>query len=219
MSICYRSVSARLSCKLIASVPGLANQQRTSAVLGGFVVARIKAYRPVIWVSFALCIVGFGLLATLDEKSSYVKTELYQIVVAIGTGSLFQVPLIGLQASMPMKEMQTATATLGLSRQLGSTIGISIGGTIYASILRRMLSTIPGYSIPNSSSSENVAGLTQIQPPELRDRVLHAYTRSISTIWIVVAPVCFVALVFQLFIKEYTLVRKVRFFAVLAELH
>lgn len=48
-------------------------------------------------------------------------------------------------------------------RTLGGTIGISIGGAIYASELRRRLPKIPGYgSIGDISDSGDLSGLVHI---------------------------------------------------------
>ena len=35
-----------------------------------------------------------------------------------------------MQAAMPIKDMATSTATVGLLRQLGSTIGVSVGQSV-----------------------------------------------------------------------------------------
>ena len=84
-------------------------------------------------------------------------------MTSFGVGSLFQVPLVALQAAVPLADMATATASLGLIRQLGGTSGISIGGAIYTSELKKRLRGIVGYSAPQSSIAGNVIGLSQIQ--------------------------------------------------------
>jgi len=128
----------------------------------------------------------------------------------MGIGCLFQPPLIALQAAMPLKDMATSTATFSLIRTLGGTIGISIGDTIYASQLRQRLPKIQGYNPSGGPAiTNNVASLHQIQPVEVREQVLHAYTRSLATIWIVLVPLAFVGLIFIFTIKEYSLKRTV----------
>lgn len=39
-----------------------------------------------------------------------------------------------MQAAMPNKDMATSTAAVGLVRQLGSTIGVSVGQAIWTSV-------------------------------------------------------------------------------------
>lgn len=99
---------------------------------------------------------------------------------------------------MPIKDMATTTAAFGFTRTLSSTIGISIGNAIYSAELRRRLPKIPGIaSFVQGKSvqqlSNDVKGLTKIEPVELRHQVLHAYTKSVSLMWIVYTPVLFSA--------------------------
>ncbi|CAE6445742.1 putative transporter C3H1,06c [Rhizoctonia solani AG-1 IB] len=182
------------------------------AIVSGLVVARMRKYRPTMWFSWPIMTLGFGLLIMFDEKTSIAKQEIFLAIAALGVGSLFQTPLIGLHAAMPIKDMATATAAFGLIRTLGGTIGISIGGAIYASEVKRRLANVPGFSAADLSQGgleTNVHQLKYIQPEELRQEVLHAFTRSLSTIWIVMTPFLFVGTVCVLFIRSYTLVRQV----------
>ncbi|KAK4700554.1 hypothetical protein P7C70_g5692, partial [Phenoliferia sp. Uapishka_3] len=185
------------------------------SVSSGFVLSKTQRYRGIIIWSFFFCVLGFSLLATLDETSNRnppsAKEELYLLVTAIGIGSLFTTPIVAIQASVPGSEMTTATAALGLIRQLGGTCGISIGGAIYASELKRKIVRITGYSLASATSAiaGNVAGLNKLEPIEVRNQVLHAFTRSISTIWIVTAPLVAVGFVSSLFLKHYSLQRNI----------
>lgn len=88
--------------------------------------------------------------------------------------------------SLTMTTVATATATLSFIRSLGGTTGISIGGAIYGSEVNKRLASVVGYSAPDGNAfAGNVSGLSQILPLSLRQEVLHAYTRSLSTIWFV----------------------------------
>lgn len=182
------------------------------AIASGQVVTRTSKYRPTMWFSWPVMTLGFGLMIMFDEKSSLAKQEVILAVAALGVGSLFQTPLIGLHAAMPLKDMATATSAFGLIRTLGGTIGISIGGAIYASEVKRRLSSIPGFSAGDFSQAQlesNVHALKDIQPEELRQQVLHAFTRSLSTIWIVMTPILFVGTLGVFVIRSYTLARQV----------
>lgn len=63
-----------------------------------------------------------------------VEQVFYLLIPALGVGFLFQAPLLALQAAMPVKDMATSTATFGLLRTLGGTVGISIGEAIFSSV-------------------------------------------------------------------------------------
>ncbi|KAG8750552.1 hypothetical protein FRC11_010314, partial [Ceratobasidium sp. 423] len=182
------------------------------AIVSGLVVTRMRKYRPMMWFSWPVMTLGFGLLIMFDEKTSLAKQEIFLFVVALGCGGLLQAPLVGLHAAMPIKDMATATAAFGLIRLLGGTIGISIGGAIYGSEVKRRLAKVPGFSAANFSQGElqtDIHQLKHIQPEELRQQVLHAFTRSLSTIWIVMTPLIFVGTVCLFFIRSYTLVQQI----------
>lgn len=127
------------------------------------------------------------------------------MLIAVACGPLFQVPLVSLQAAMPITDMPTSTATYGFIRSLAGTTAISIGGAIYASELQKRLAQIEGYVPINDS----ISSLNQIEPIELRMQVLHAYTRSISTIWFVAAPLMGVGVILSLLLRHYTLDRTI----------
>ena len=111
------------------------------------------------WFSWVIIVLGYGLMIQLDEKSNtsvfyfffslrvvmiftrcffymFLSAEkvLYLLVSALGVGCLFQTPLIGLQAAMPLKDMATSTSTFGFIRTLGGTVGISVGQAILSGV-------------------------------------------------------------------------------------
>lgn len=99
-----------------------------------------------------------------------------------------------------------------ICRTLGGTVGISVGDTIFTSEVSKRLAKIPNLSSTGISTTGGVpsyAGLSQIQPESLRQQVLHAFTRSLATIWIVSVPLAFAGLLFALIVREYSLKRTV----------
>jgi len=182
-----------------------------SSAIGGMIITRTGQYRPVVWTAWAVMTLGFGLMFQLSNTSSLAEQVVYPLITAVGVGLLFQGPLIALQAAMPLKDMATSTATFGFIRQLGGTLGLSIGQTIWSTTLRKKLALIPNLPISTSSASlgQNVRQLKNIPDPVTRQAVMHAYARSISDIWLVDIPICAVGLIMILFIRNYSLKRAV----------
>ncbi|KAG6918133.1 hypothetical protein DXG01_016322 [Tephrocybe rancida] len=162
----------------------------TSAI-GGIIVTRTGQYRPTLWIAYALFAIGMGLMIMLDGSSSQAEKVIFPLIAALGLGSLFQTPLIGLQAAMPIKDMATSTATFGFIRTLGGTVGISIGQAIFTSTVRKKLAKIPNLTLDTSPGalSQSVRQLKNIPDPTTRAAVIDAYARSISTIWLVMTPI------------------------------
>lgn len=59
---------------------------------------------------------------------------IFTLIAGMGVGGLFFPPLTLIQAAMPVKDMATSTATLGLLRLLGATIGLSVGQAIWSTV-------------------------------------------------------------------------------------
>jgi len=180
-----------------------------TAIVSGIVVTKTSTYRPTMWFGWAVMVLGFGLLITFDERTNLGKQEGFLLLSGIGVGCLFQTPLIGLQAAMPIQDMPLTTTTFGLLRTLGGTIGISIGQAIYTSFLKRRLANISGFTVSQSQLSSDVRGLSKIPDPVVRQQVLHAFTKSVSDIWIVYTPILFVGFLIVLVIRGYSLKRKI----------
>ncbi|KAN0140985.1 Major facilitator superfamily domain containing protein [Lactarius tabidus] len=189
-------------------IPFSAGLAGVSAV-AGYTVTRTGTYRGIIWGAWALMILGWGLMTTLDDHSNTAEKVLYPLITASGIGCLFQTPLTALQAAMPLKDMATSTGAFGFLRTIGGTVGISIGQVIYSSVLKRKINKIPnlsGIKTSPAALSESVRTLQHLPQPE-RGLIIHAYAQSISAIWVFNTPVAAVGFIVVLFIKAYSLKR------------
>ncbi|KAF5381014.1 hypothetical protein D9615_004058 [Tricholomella constricta] len=182
-----------------------------TSALGGMLVSRTGQYRPTMWVAYAVFAVGLGLMFMLDGTSSTAEKVVFPLIAALGLGCLFQVPLIGLQAAMPIKDMATSTSTFGFIRTIGGTVGVSVGQAIFASSVGKKIANIPNLPFDTSPGalSESVRELKHISDPTQRAAVIEAYARSISTIWLVMTPIIGASFVMVLFIRKYSLKRTV----------
>jgi hypothetical protein len=175
------------------------------AILSGQVVSRTGRYKPVSVGGYALQVLGFGLMASLTSRSNRAQQEIYILVAALGIGCNFQTPLIGLQASMPVRDMAVSTSGMVLLRAIGGSIGITVGGAIYSSELSKRL--------PASFATSNVEAvntLKNITPDALRIEVLDDYADALRTIWIVMAPLAGVAFFSSFWQREISLKRVVQ---------
>ncbi|KAJ6479069.1 MFS amino acid permease [Mycena sanguinolenta] len=168
-------------------------------------------YRPPIRISFAVMAIGYGLMIMLDERSSNAIGIIYTGIAGIGVGGLFIPPLIGLQAAMPVKDMATSSTTFGLVRLLGSTIGISIGQAIWSGVVRVRLAKMSDLTMDLSGAAlaDSIRRIQTIEPESLRQQVLHAYTQGVAAIWLVNTPILCVCFVAALFLRYYSLKRKI----------
>ncbi|KAF8265942.1 MFS amino acid permease [Lactarius quietus] len=179
------------------------------ATISGFAITRLGAYRGIIWASWAVMILGWGLMSTLSDHSNTAEKALYPLIVATGVGCLFPTPIVALQAAMPLKDMATSTGAYGFLRTMGGTVGISIGQAICTSVLKRKINRIPGLSGIDTSPAALAQGVRTLQrlPQPERGQIIHAFAQSISAIWVFNIPVAGVGFIMVLFIKAYSLKR------------
>ncbi|KAG2116460.1 MFS general substrate transporter [Suillus discolor] len=180
-----------LSCSLMSAVSGM-------------VVTRMGSYRPVMWFGWISMTLGWGLMTMLDNTTNVAAQEIYPLITSLGVGCLFQ-------AAMPIKDMATSTGTFMFLRTLGSTVGMAMGEAVISSVLQQKLQGIRGLTIDTSStaSNGNIKRISSISNPIVRHEVMHAYARSISTIWIVSTPLSAFGLFLVLFLRSYTLKRTI----------
>ncbi|KAG6370084.1 MFS amino acid permease [Boletus reticuloceps] len=184
-----------------------------SCIISGFVVSKTGKNLPLIWFGSMLLTVGLGLFIILDYTSSTVEKQVLPLVTAIGAGCVFQVPMVVLQAAMPLKDMATATNALMFLCVLGGAVGLSIGEAIIASVLPRKLAAIPnfaslGFGDNISVLNDNIGMIHLIPDVALRHAVQHAWARSIAMIWIVMTVFAGVGFILTLFLREYSVDRK-----------
>ncbi|KAI0928708.1 hypothetical protein AcW1_005878 [Taiwanofungus camphoratus] len=175
----------------------------------GQLVSRTGHWRPLMWIAWAIYLLGEGLMIMLKETSNTAEKVLYPFVAAMGLGCLFQTPLIGLQAAMPLKDMATTTATFGFLRTLGGTIGVTIGDAILSGILQKKVKNIPGLTIDTSAAALNqfVPQIKNMPNATQRLALMTAYCQAISTIWTVATPLVGVGFILVLFLRPYSLKR------------
>ncbi|KAG1827106.1 MFS general substrate transporter [Suillus subaureus] len=224
----YQVLGASATGSGVKMLPYSLGSSLMSAV-SGIIVTRTGSYRPVMWCGWTVMTLGWGLMIMLSSTSTrYVyndcrsqvitiaflysaEKEIYPFITALGIGCLFQTPLIGIQAAMPIKDMATSTSAFVFLRTLGGTIGITIGEAIISSVLQQKLRGIQGLTIDTSAAALNdsVRQISSISNPTVRNEVMYAYSRSISTVWLVNVPLVAFGLFLVLFIRGYTLERTV----------
>ncbi|KAJ1023459.1 hypothetical protein NDA16_003076 [Ustilago loliicola] len=181
--------------------------------LVGLGITKFRAYRPFLWVGWAIMLIGYALMATLNASSSQARQEAFIGVAGLGTGFLFQTPLVGLMAAMPHGDLSTTVAAMSLVRSLGGTMGIAVAGAVFNTQSRSRLATIPGFMesmVQTGSGGQDLTGLKNIQPPELSREIIKAYADGLQVVWIVLAPMVGVGFLAVLGVKGYSLRRDVK---------
>ena len=134
---------------------------------------------------------GFGLFLDLpNRKGSWARIIIYQIIAGLGVGPNFQAPLIALQSLVQPRDIATATATFGFTRNLSTSISVVIGGVIFQNGMAKRQTTLRSSLSPKTASALGggsagaSTGLVASLPPAQRIVATRAYTDSLQTMWI-----------------------------------
>ncbi|RYN30694.1 hypothetical protein AA0112_g6701 [Alternaria arborescens] len=188
-----------------------------SAFTGVF-IKKTGQYLPMIWFGMILMTLGFGLFIDFDVNTSWAKIIVFQIIAGIGVGPNFQSPLIALQSLVPVidadmiaskkRDIATATATFGFTRNLGSAISVVVGGVVFNNEMKSkqpQLATSLGPETAarfgGGSAGANV-GLIQSLPDEQKAVARKAFADSLSTMWILYVAFAVVGLAVSLLITR-----------------
>lgn len=85
------------------SIFGISFSVALVSIFSGVSVTVFKFYRPQLWIGWAITMVGFGLLTTLEADSSKGKSVGYQIVVGFGIGCVYSTTYFPVLARLPVE--------------------------------------------------------------------------------------------------------------------
>ncbi|KAI9350691.1 major facilitator superfamily domain-containing protein [Obelidium mucronatum] len=105
------------------------------SITSGILVSKTGKYRHFLFIGPVVMAVGVVLVSFLDRNSSTIQQIFYLFILGLGVGSMIQVRVLGLQASVPRKLIAIATAVAQTCNSLGAAIGIAITGTIFNNVV------------------------------------------------------------------------------------
>ena len=128
-------------------------------VLAGQLVSRLGHYRLLMLGSLVVLTAGYALMGyTLSSDSTQAEVTVKMVLVGVGLGPSLPLYTLAIQNAVPPAQVGVATASVTFFRQMGSTIGVALLGTVFASTLATTLAT---------RTTEATAGL----PPEVSERL------------------------------------------------
>ncbi|KAL7629713.1 hypothetical protein AAE478_001236 [Parahypoxylon ruwenzoriense] len=182
-------------------------------ILSAVAVEVIRKYRMLILVSWIFTAVGAGVFTLLDRSSTLAAQASFQVILAIGTGSLFSLPNLPLQASLlNADDMGLAAGILVSFRLFGGLIGLSICSTLFNSVFSariHSLGPLAGELAILNDVRESVGFISLLKDveatPDMLEKVIGAYMVSISAVFWMLAGTAGVGFLISLLIKEKSL--------------
>jgi EmrB/QacA subfamily drug resistance transporter len=175
----------------------------TTSVGSGRVIARTGHYRRWPMAGMLTSAAGMGLLSTMDAETSRLESSLYMVVLGLGIGMVMQVLVLAMQNASEPRDMGVVTSSANFFRSLGGSMGISVFGAIFASLLADKLGSflppgaLDGAGLNPDSLSASPAQL-QALPPDILAPVTRALSESITAVFSYSVPVLVVGFVLAL---------------------
>ena len=174
-----------------------------TSIGGGQIVSRTGKYRVFPIVGTAIMTLGLFLLSHLTPATSDPVSSLYMFVTGFGIGLVMQVLVVAVQNAVRYEDLGVATSGNTLLRNVGSSVGTAVIGTIFATQLASRLAHAFPHSpeLVKNSRSMSSAALAAL-PPHVRSSFLDIYSQSLSTAFRVAGYVSILAFAASWFIKE-----------------
>jgi EmrB/QacA subfamily drug resistance transporter len=106
-----------------------------SSVVSGQVISRTGRYRWIIVIAMAFLSIGLLLMTQLRGDTSLPVMWLWMVIAGIGIGPTLAAFTIVVQNAAPFAQLGAATGALTFFRQVGGTVGLAIGATLFGSAL------------------------------------------------------------------------------------
>ncbi|MGE0871000.1 MAG: MDR family MFS transporter [Kofleriaceae bacterium] len=111
-------------------------------ITSGQLVSRLRAYKGLLLLSLVILIGGYAVLAlTLDTDATQGNVSAKMVLLGIGLGPAIPLFTLAVQNAVAPARIGVATAATTFFRQMGSTIGIAIAGTVLASSFAASIET------------------------------------------------------------------------------
>ncbi len=174
-----------------------------TSIVGGQIVSRTGKYRVFPIVGTAIITVGLFLLSGLSPETSTLQAAGFMFVTGFGIGLVMQVLVVAVQNAVGYEDLGVATSGNTLFRNIGSSVGTAVIGTIFATELAsRLRSAFPHASASQLNTSHLSSATLALLPPDIRAACLAAFAGSLDTAFKVAGFVSIIAFVASWFIKE-----------------
>ncbi|MBU2661915.1 MFS transporter [Actinoplanes bogorensis] len=169
-----------------------------SSIVAGALITKFGKWKIYLVAGAVIMTAGMLLLSTISATTSVLALSLHMAVLGIGVGMLMQNLVLAAQNDVPAAELGAATSTLTFFRSMGGAIGVSALGAVLASKVTSLSAEKFG---PATGGSSEVPDLSTL-PPSVQAVVADIYGTATSELFLIGAPIAFLAIIAVLFIRE-----------------
>ena len=177
-------------------------------ILAGLAITRTGRYKAIMVAGVVVMGAGLWLLTRLTWQSSQGQLTIAMVVLGVGIGMAMQQYTLVVQNSVERRDLGVATASSQFFRNVGSTVGIALFGTVLTSGLG---AAIAGH-LPPAVAAQMPAGSADVGsvldpsalaklPPVVADAVRQGLAEQLHEVFLIGLPIVALVLVATLAIE------------------
>ncbi|MFB5677389.1 MDR family MFS transporter [Paenibacillus terreus] len=172
-----------------------------SSIINGFLITRIP-YRNLFITCFTLPVIGVYLLTQLGIHTSVVYIVISFFILGLGLGALFGGDNLIVQESVSRDNSGIAISTVGLVQSLGTTVGLSVFGSLLAKQIKDGVSSMAGQLPAGNAEHLMTGGIPKGLSADLLLRVQNVFVDSFQNMFMIAFGFIIAAFVTCWFLKK-----------------
>ena len=189
-----------------------------TSIVVGLLISRTGRYKGFLIAGGIVLVLGYGLLAGLEYGDTQWQLTATMIVIGLGLGMSMQVYTLVVQNAVARRELGTATAAIQFFRNIGSTLGTAVLGTVMTASMSTSISdriaALPAEDLAElttAGSTLDASGLENavLDPSALADLpdllvtpLRQGMSDAMHLVFLAALPFAALALLLSLFIKQ-----------------
>ena len=148
----------------------------------------------------------------LNEHTSTPAWIFINLTAGLGIGILYPALTYGVQASSEDEDMAYAVTLLAFLRNLGQTIGVAVGGSVFQNQLVKQLMRYENLAPLAEQYAKDASGLVQVikalPAGPIKTELIHSYAEALKYVWLVSCVFAGSAFLLSLISKEFPIDRE-----------
>ncbi|MFE5777364.1 MDR family MFS transporter [Brachybacterium sp. NPDC056505] len=192
-----------------------------TSIVVGILISKLGNYKIFLVAGGIVLVVGYYLLQNMQYGDSQWHLTLAMVVIGLGLGLCMQVYTLVVQNAVAQHELGVATSAVQFFRNMGSTIGTAVLGTVMsaqmATAIQDKISALPkqdlaqlakmqasGGGIDSSDLESSVLDPSKLEklPGFLADAIRSGMGDAMHDVFLTAVPFVIAALLLSLFIKQ-----------------
>ena len=183
-------------------VPLMGSLLLMSVIVGNF-VTRTGRYKIMPIIGSLLVALSLWLLSTVTLATPLVQICSYMAIMGIGLGSTMQILTLIVQNEFPHRMVGVATAANNYFRQVGSSLGSAIVGSLFVARLSMLLAErLPATAGAADARKSFTPDIVSALPEVIRQIILHSYNEALVPIYAFMVPLGIIGALLMSFVKE-----------------